>query len=113
MAKKTKTTRTKTTRTYVVPNIVRALSFVAVMLMGLGIAIGVVFGWLGSATINSIGGYVKSIAIAIGLIALCWYSYYYARYQGSTWFVLWIVAVVLIVVFYILGIALPNPISCK
>ncbi|MDE6398627.1 MAG: hypothetical protein K2L51_04840 [Clostridiales bacterium] len=101
--KKTKTTRTTTqTRVYTVPKICKVLSFIAVMLMGLGIAIGVVLGFIESCA--SIGNWIKSIAIAIGLIALCWYSYYEARLHGRTWFALWVVAVVLIVVFYILGL---------
>ena len=107
MSRRTKKTTTTTTREYTVPRIVKQLSFVAVLFMGLGIAIGVVFGWIDA--LASVGGWIKSIAIAIGLIALCLYSYYEARRHGTTWFVLWIVAVVLIVVFYILGMALPNP----
>lgn len=98
--------KTRSTREYTVPRIVKQLSFVAVLLMGLGIAIGVAFGWIHSATINNIGGWIKNIAIAIGLIALCMYSYYEARSHSITWFALWIVAVVLIVVFYVLGIVL-------
>ncbi len=101
-----RTTKTTTTRTYTVPKICKVLSFVAVMLMGLGIAIGVALGWLKSSTINNIGAWIKNIAIAIGMIALCWYSYYEARLHGTTWFALWIVAVVLIIVFYVLGIVL-------
>ncbi len=97
-----KKSTTKTTRTYSVPYLVKILSFVSVMLMGFGIAIGVVFSWFGA--LASVGQCIKSIATTIGLIALCWYSYYYARYRGRTWFTLWVVAVVLIVVFQILGI---------
>lgn len=98
--------KTRTTREYTVPRIVKQLSFIAVLLMGLGIAIGVAFGWIHSATINNVGAWIKHIAIAIGLIALCMYSYYEARNHGMSWFILWVVAVVLIVVFYILGIVL-------
>lgn len=98
----TKKRTTQTTRTYSVPSIVKALAYVSVMLMGLGIAIGVVFSWFPS--LASAGNYIKSIATTIGLIVLCWYSYYYARSSGRTWFTLWVVAVVLIVVFQILGI---------
>ncbi len=106
MARKTRTTTTTTTREYTVPRIVRQLSFVAVLLMGLGIAIGVALGWLKSSTVNNIGAWIKNIAIAIGLIALCLYSFYEARRRSMTWFALWVVAVVLIVVFYILGMVL-------
>lgn len=98
----TKRTKTTTqTRVYTVPKICKVLSFVAVMLMGLGIAIGVVLGFFDSCA--RVGNLIKSIATTIGLIALCWYSYYEARIHGKTWFTLWVVAVVLIVVFQILG----------
>ncbi|MCI8459136.1 MAG: hypothetical protein HFE46_05680 [Clostridia bacterium] len=101
--KRTKTTRTTTqTRVYTVPKICKVLSFVAVMLMGLGIAIGVVLGFIEQCA--AIGNWIKNIAIGIGLIALCWYSYYEARLHGRTWFTLWVIAVVLIVVFYVLGL---------
>lgn len=98
----TRKTRTTTqTRVYTVPKICKVLSFVAVMLMGLGIAIGVTLGFIESCA--HIGNWIKGIATTIGLLAICWYSYYEARLHGRTWFVLWIVAVVLIVVFQILG----------
>ena len=99
MAKKTKT---RHTYTYSVPKACRVLSFISVMLMGLGIAIGVVFGFFDA--LAAVGNYIKSIAIAIGLVGLCWISYYEARVHGQKWFIAWVVAVVLIVVFYILGI---------
>ena len=99
MARKTRTTQT---RVYTVPKLCRVLSFIAVMLMGLGITIGVVLGFFDSCA--RIGNMIRGIATTIGLIALCWYSYYEARLHGRTWFALWGVAVVLIVVFQILGL---------
>ena len=101
MAKKTKTT-TKRTYVYTVPKACRILSYVSVLLMGLGIAIGVVFGFF--TPLASVGAWIKNIAIAIGLIGICWISYYEARSKNRTWFTLWAVAVVLIIVFYILGV---------
>lgn len=95
----------RTTRTYSVPSIVRTLSFVAVMIAGLGIAIGVVLGnWVPGAA--AIGGWIKNIAVAIGLLALCWYSYYHARTCSTVWFVLWIIATILVIVFMVLGMVL-------
>ena len=96
-----KSNKTTQTRVYTVPKICKVLSFIAVMIMGLGIAIGVVLGFFDACA--QFGYWLKSIATTIGLIALCWYSYYEARLHGKTWFTLWIVAVVLIVVFSILG----------
>ena len=100
MAKKT--TKTKRTYTYTIPKACRIISFVAVLLMGLGIAIGVALGFINGAA--GAGEWIKNVAIAIGLIGLCWISYYEARLHGRTWLILWVVAVVLIVVFYILGL---------
>lgn len=82
-------------------------SFIAVMLMGLGIAIGVILGnWVSGAA--SVGNWIKNIAIAIGLLVPMFYSFYEARRQGTVWFVLWVIAVILIIVFYILGIVPIN-----
>lgn len=103
--KKTKTTRTTTQYTeYRIPRACKQLAFVAVLLMGLGIAIGVVLGFFEPCA--RVGRWIKDIAIAIGLIGLCWVSYYEARrprHNRTTWFCLWVVAVILVVVFYILG----------
>lgn len=102
MASRQRKTTTTTTRTYTVSHVCRILSLVAVLIMGLGIAIGVVFGWIDA--LAAVGARIKEIAIAIGLIAICWYSYYEARTRGTTWLTLWLVAVILIGVFYIAGI---------
>ena len=101
MAKRTKT---KTQHTYTVPKLVRTLSFISVLLLGLGVVIGVIFGWIPS--LAGVGGWIKSIAMTIGIIVLCWYSFYEARTYGykSTWFIVWLVAVIVIVVFCILGL---------
>ncbi len=96
-------TRRTRTRTYSIPRILKMLSFVSVMLLALAIAIGVVLGWF--PKVAAIGGWIKNIALLIGVIVLCWYSFYDAVTRSRTWFILWIVAVVLIVVFYILGLA--------
>ena len=101
MAKRTKT---KSRQTYTVPSIVRALSFISVILLGIGVVIGVIFGWIDG--LAGIGGWIKSIAMTIGIIVLCWYSFYEARTYGykSAWFIVWLVAVIVIVVFCILGL---------
>lgn len=105
MAKKTKT---RTTYTRSAGSWLSVFSYIAVMLLGLGITISVVFGWINNATINGVAAWIKHIAIAIALIVPLFYSYYEARRHGTTWFILWIVAVILVVVFYVLGIALPK-----
>lgn len=81
----------------------RMFAFISVMLMGLGIAVGVVLGKINGNFIG-VGNWIKNIAIAIGLIVPLFYSYYEARRHSVVWFVLWIIAVILIVVFYIWGL---------
>lgn len=76
-------------------------SFIAVMLLGLGIFLG----WLLPVmkVTGNIASVIKQIAIAIALIVPLIYSYYEARRHGTVWFVLWVIATILVVVFYILG----------
>lgn len=78
-------------------------SFIAVMLLGLALAISITIGKIWPDA-DSVAGWIKSIAIAIALIIPLIYSYYEARRHGNVWFVLWIIAVILIIVFYIWGI---------
>ena len=91
----------RTTRTYSIPHILRVLSYVTVLLLALGIALSVVLVWIPGAP--AMGGWIKNIALLIGITVLCWYSYYDARTRSNTWFIVWIVAVVVIIVFYIIG----------
>ena len=101
MAKRTKT---RSRQTYTVPSAVRMLSFISVILLGIGVVIGVIFSWI--SPLASVGAWIKSIAMTIGIIVLCWYSFYEARTYGykSAWFIVWLVAVVVIVVFCVLGL---------
>lgn len=101
-------TRRTRTHTYTIPHVLRMLSYVSVLLLGLAIALGVVLGWFPG--VAQVGGWIKNIALLIGVIVLCWYSYYDAVTRSRAWFIVWIIAVVLVVVFYILGLA---PISFK
>lgn len=78
-------------------------SFVAVMLLGLALAISFTIGRVWDSAAD-IAGWIKNIAIAIALLVPLFYSYKAARRYGKTWFILWIIAVILIVVFYIWGI---------
>ena len=96
-------TRRTSTHTYSIPRMLRMLSFVSVMLLGLAITISAILGWIGTAA--KIAGYIREIALLIGIIVLCWYSYYDAVTRTRGWFIAWVIAVVLIVVFYILGMS--------
>ncbi len=99
------TKRTRRTYTYTIPGFLRTLSYIVVLLLALGITIGAVLGWCG---FGGIANYIKGIAMTIGLIVLCWYSYFDARMRNRTWFIIWVVAVVIVVVFQILGFAMPT-----
>lgn len=80
-------------------------SFVAVMLLGLALMLSFIFSKLniGGA---SLPGIIERIGLGIALIAPAVLSYREARKQSTGWFVLWVIAVILVVVFYILGFIL-------
>ena len=103
-----KTTKTRVVHVHDAPKWLRTLAFVSVMIMGLGIAIAVILGKIdvwskGHTHFAGVGNWIQRIAIAIGLIVPMFWSYYEARTRGQTWFVLWIIAIILITVFYIWG----------
>ncbi|MCI9518549.1 MAG: hypothetical protein HFK08_04735 [Clostridia bacterium] len=100
------TKRTRRTYTYTIPGFLRTLSYIVVLMIALAIAIGAVLGWW--KEFAAIAGYIKGIAMTIGLIVLCWYSYYDARMRNRTWFIVWVVAVIIVIVFQILGFAMPT-----
>jgi hypothetical protein len=75
------------------------------MLAGLGLAISLVLGeYIDVTGAKDIANWIQSVAIAIALIVPMCYSYYYVRGKSSAWFVLWIIAIILMVVFYIWGV---------
>lgn len=98
--------RTTTSRS--TPGWLKLFSFIAVMLLGLALVISVVLGkWIHVSGAVSVAKWIEKIAIAIALVVPLFLSYYEARYNKSqVWFILWIIAVILIVVFYILAIVL-------
>ena len=84
------------------------LSFIAILLLGLALMLGMVFGWIGN--MNGFRGWIERIALAIAIVVPLILSGRYAirRWRdrsrsGTVWFVLWIIAVILVVVFYVLG----------
>lgn len=79
-------------------------SFVAIMLLGLALMLAFIFDAL--KVNESISTWIERIALAIAMIVPAVMSYREARKKTTVWFVLWVIAVVLVVVFYILGIVL-------
>ena len=76
-------------------------SFIAVMLLGLALVLSFVFGWIDG--MGGIVGYIERVALGIAICIPLVLSYHEARRKSQTWFILWVVATVRVVVFYILG----------
>ena len=75
-------------------------SFVAVMLLGLALMISFICSALDGN--ESVSSFIERIAFGIAMVVPAVMSYREARRKTSVWFVLWVIAVVLVVVFYIL-----------
>ncbi|MCL2062008.1 MAG: hypothetical protein FWH03_05220 [Firmicutes bacterium] len=85
-------------------------SFIAIMLLALALMLSWLLMALGVGThVAGLGwgagfaGWLSRIAIAMALTVPMFLSYYEARRQGTVWFVLWVIAIILVVVFYVLG----------
>jgi len=79
------------------------------MLIGLGLALSWLFGLLADTLVDfkagrDVAAWIRHVAIAIALIVPLALSFREARRRKLLWFILWIIAVVLVVGFYILGI---------
>ncbi len=79
----------------------KLLAFIAVMLLGLALMLSFILNKLGLAT--DVASWIERVAVAIALVTPLFLSYYKARSLGTAWFVLWIIATVLVVVFYVLN----------
>lgn len=76
-------------------------SFIAVMLLGLALMISFICekaGW----NAGTIPWILERIALGIAIVVPVILSYYEARRKTTVWFVLWVIATVLVIVFYIL-----------
>lgn len=90
-----KTTTTTTTRSSKFNAILNILSFVAVCLGGIALLLG--------GLITSISAPMQTIANVIGWFTLCLLSFKYIRNKRALWlWVVWVIAVVMIVVGIIL-----------
>ena len=82
------------------------ISFIAIMLLGLALALSFTFRMLNnhtSITIHTnIPEIIERIAIALALIVPLVMSYREARARSNVWFVLWIIAVILVIILYVL-----------
>jgi len=89
-------------------HILAVMSFIAVLLLGLALMLGVIFSRTGGG--GNFANWIERIAIGIAIIVPIIMSGYFAISQwrsgkksGVVWFVLWIIALVLVVVFYVWG----------
>lgn len=78
------------------------VSFIAVMLLGLALLISFICK-VTKLNDGNISYYIERVAFAIAIIVPVFLSYYEARRKTTGWFVCWIIATVLIVIFYILN----------
>ncbi len=77
------------------------LAYVAVIMIGLALALSFVLGKLGVS--SSVCGSLITIANALAYIIVSISAFYYSRSKRNFWvFILWLVATILIIVFMIL-----------
>lgn len=75
-------------------------SYIAVMLLGLSLAITLVVTKVIPES-ASLAQKISKIAIGISLIPVMVLSYRESRKQKQVWFILWVISVVLVAVFYV------------
>ena len=100
---KTQTTTTTTKKSVSISYFLNILSFCAVIIGGLALAVAYVLGLCGISA--SITGRLQSIANAIGWAVLVLLSHGYIRHRRKLWmWILWIVAVCAIVFLNVISI---------
>lgn len=80
---------------------VHFLAYIAVIMIGIALALSFILSKVGVS--SSIVGSISKVANALAYLIVCVASFYYARSKRNVWFfVLWLIATVLIVVFMVL-----------
>ena len=86
-------------------DLMQLLAFCAVILLGLWAFIIFIVNGTGFITIGGRGvQIINNIGVALGAIVAMFYSYRFARTRGTAWFVIWVIAVVVLIVFLVLGL---------
>ena len=94
----TKTTRTKTVSTFSWSRILKVMAYWSVVCIGLALI-------LSRILPTSISGAIELVGNILAYIVVLAYSFSYAIYKRNIWyFVIWAVALILIVVFVILAV---------
>lgn len=102
MAKKTSSS-SSTTTTRSTSYIMNVLSYVAVCVGGVALFIAMILGKLGVGSVSFIG-ILQAVANAIGWAVLCILSFRYISHRRKIWmWVVWAIAIVMIII----GIILP------
>jgi len=84
------------------------LAFVAVIALGVWVTIVFIINrWSPDFLTGTVVALLNTIAIALGALVALYYSYFYVRTKGKAAFAVWVVALILIIVFLVLGIAFP------
>ena len=81
-------------------------SLIVVLVLGAALALVLIFGFIDA--VRGFGFWVERIAIGAALVIPIILSYREARARRRVWFVLWVIAVILIVVLYILLMTGPR-----
>ncbi len=77
------------------------LSYLAIVFVGVALLLQAIFNMVGLSA--QIVNALNILAQVMAYIVVAFYSFGYARARGTWWLVVWAVAVVLIVVFLVLG----------
>lgn len=83
-----------------VPSWLYKLSFLSVMLLALALAVAGIFGFIESLKI--VAYWIEKVALLFAVIVPCFMSYYHARVKTKGWYYLWIAAVIIVAVCYVL-----------
>ncbi|MCM1404395.1 MAG: hypothetical protein NC133_02760 [Prevotella sp.] len=77
------------------------LSYLAIVFVGIALLLQAIFNMVGLSA--QIVNALNILAQVMAYIVVAFYSFGYARARGTWWLVVWAIAVVLIVVFLVLG----------
>ena len=79
------------------------LSYWAIVFVGIALLLQAIFNVINISASGTIVSALNILAQVMAYIVVAFYSFGYARSRGTWWLVAWAVAVVLIVVFLVLG----------
>ncbi|MCL2370009.1 MAG: hypothetical protein FWC80_02110 [Firmicutes bacterium] len=82
------------------------IAFLAVILIGIWAFIVFIINAIDAINIDGpFLAIIMNVGVILGALVAAYYSFAFARTRGKLWFILWVIAVILIVVFMVLGIS--------